>query len=115
MANGLVDLFIPGDMTRIRLIDAIAATDDGQWISTKGYDQASIQVDGITTATVRINASNQPTQPANSSHEIERTNVTVDSEITYAVLPMWIKARISAWTSGTISVFITLRRSGGKR
>ena len=114
MANGKVDLQRPGIM-QIRLIDALAATSDGQWIDTKGFDTASIQVTGITTATVRIHTSNQPTIPANSSHEEERTSVTADAEITYTILPRWIKARISAWTSGTISVFIVLRRVGAQK
>ena len=113
MANG--DVIETDSYYRLqKMIDAKAAVDVGFWIDTHGYDQSSIHVDGITTATVIINSSNAAVKPANSSHEIQRASYTADVERTDQVMPRWIKARISAWTSGTITVIIKLMRTGGR-
>jgi len=113
MANG--DIKETKQYYRLQyLIDAKAATDDGFWIDTHGYDQYSIQVDGITTATVTINSSNAITKPANSDHQVQRVSLTSDGERTDVVMPRWLKARISVWTAGTITVIAKLIRSGGR-
>jgi len=114
LANG--DVISQGDYFKhIKLIDAKSATDNGVWVDCRRYDQASIHVSGITTATVIINASNAASFPGNSSHEVQRASLSADGEIIYEVLPAFIKARISAWTSGATSVFIILRSTGGSQ
>lgn len=99
----------------IKMLDALAAADNGVWIECHGYDQVSIHIDGITTATVTVNASSKATKPANTVHDIVRASLTADGEVTYQVLPRWMKCRISAWTSGTVSAFAVFRLTGGRR
>lgn len=112
MANG--DPITRKDrLFHVKMIDARAATDNGVWLSTDGYDQVTFHVDGITTATVTINASNAPTIPANSTAGVVRASLTADGEVIYDVLPRWMKCAITAWTTGTISVYAVFRLSGG--
>ena len=93
----------------IRLLDALGATDNGVWIDCLSFTSISIEVSGITTATVLINTSNAATKPANTAHGQLRATFTADGEYTSNNLPRWLKARISPWTSGTISAIATLR------
>ena len=114
MANG--DFAVKKDrLAHVLLLDAVGAVNDGVWIDTYGYDQVSIQVNGITTATVKIHGSNKLTIPANTAHEVERVSLTADGEVIYDVLPRWMKARVSAWTAGVISVIAVFRLSGGQK
>src|SRR3990167_2131534 len=93
----------------IKLLDAIGAANDGVWIDCISFTSISIEVSGITTATVLINSSNAATKPANTAHGQLRGTFTADGDHVSSNLPRWIKARISAWTSGTISAIATLR------
>jgi hypothetical protein len=89
------------------LLDAIVATDNGEWLDVRGLEAWSIQIDGITTATLQIRGSNNPTIPSDSAHgEQLGSDVTVDA-IYYTDSPLnWVKVRCSAWTTGTISAYL---------
>lgn len=92
------------------LLNAVGAVDDGVWIDTGNFNEASIHVEGITTATVQIRGSDESTKPANTDHAVQiGTDITADGRVEVAVLPRFIKARISVFTAGTISVFMTMR------
>lgn len=109
MASGDVIQRTPS-MLHVKLLDALVAVDDGVWIDTGDYKEASIHVSGVTTATVKINGSGKATKPTATTHDIEMSGVTADAIVDLPQLPRWLKARISAWTSGTISVFAVMRR-----
>lgn len=90
-----------------RLLTAVVAVDDGDWIDTLGYSPHSFEITGITIGTVQIRGSNAPTKPANTVHGFQiGADVTVaGSQLVVNQDPIrWVKARVSAWTSGTISV-----------
>lgn len=112
MANGDV-VETANTYRHVKLLDAIGATSNGQWISTFGYNQISVVVSGITSATVELDASNDATIPDNTDHGISRGQLTADGEFIFDVLPRWIKARIPTWVSGTVSAIAVLRRTGG--
>lgn len=89
-------------------INAVAATASGTPFSP-GTDRCSMQVTGVTTATVLMEASNngtdyvavgQLTSGASGVAGLANTNgmLTLDAPYKY------VRARISAWTSGTITV-----------
>jgi len=88
------------------LLNAIVAVNDGDWIDVGGFGNFTVQVKGITTATVKVHGSNNPTKPANTVHDFQiGADVTADGVVTYAFPVRWIKARVSAWTSGSISAW----------
>lgn len=92
-----------------RLLDAIAAVDDGVWVEVKGFPRGTVHVSGITTATVEIRGSNAVNKPANTAHEVQiGSNITTDSLVAIDSPVRWIKARISAHTTGTISANLHL-------
>ena len=89
-----------------KLLDGLAAQDDGVWVDARAFQTQSIQVTGITTATIKICGSNAQTKPANNTHGAQiGSDITADSIVSVLHPVKWIKARISAHTTGTISAF----------
>lgn len=106
MANGTFFDANP-DFGHGELIDDAEATADGVWLDVGRYAKASIQIAGITTATVDIRGSNAEAKPADNTHgTIIGSAVTADTFASVDPLPRWIKARVTAWTSGTVRVDI---------
>lgn len=90
-------------VVRATLLDDVGATSNGEWINVQGIHPYSIHVSGITTATVQIRISNKLTKPADTDHEIQAgSNITANGITEYTAPVRWIKARVSAWTAGTI-------------
>ena len=108
----MADGDIQQDSSSIRtwlLTDAAVATGDGVWVTIGPFRQnINIHVDGITTATVEIDGSSTSSIPANTNHGDQiGGNITADGHISLLEPPRWVKARVTAWTSGTISVYMT--------
>ena len=110
MANG-ERVHRGGSWDQYTLLDAIAATSDGQWIDTGDYRDASLDVRIATTATVQLRGSDGPTQPLNTDHG-QPIGADITASALYAVeyLPRWIKARVSAWTAGAVSAYFKAMR-----
>ena len=91
-----------------QLLTAVVAVDIGDWIDTLHYAPMSFHILGISTATVKIHGSNETTKPANAAHGFQiGSDITVDQKSIEYVGPIrWVKARVSAWTSGTINVYM---------
>jgi len=105
MADGTI-IKTTSDARHWLLTDAAVATGNGVWVEVDPFSRdLSIHVDGITTATVIIGGSSESTVPANSAHGDPLATVTADGHFALSNPPRWIKARVSAWTSGTISVY----------
>lgn len=88
------------------LLDGVTATGDGEWHEVAMWDTVSVQVKGITNATVQIRGSNAPTMPSNTSDEALLGELTADG--LSASIPAklkYIKAKVSAYVSGTIYVY----------
>lgn len=93
------------------LIDAVTGTSDGVWIDTSVYPEGSIHVKIAGTATVQVRGSDDPTKPANSAHEVQvDSDITATDLLSILHLPRWLKARISAHSSGQVDVWAVLRR-----
>lgn len=93
------------------LIDAVSATSDGVWIDTADFPDGSIEVTIATTATVQIRGSEAATQPAaaTSGNQLG-SDITATATFDLTNAPKWIKAKISSWGSGAVTVKVTLRR-----
>src|SRR5215207_171147 len=87
-------------------LNAVVATGDNDWVDVSGCRNFSLHVTGITTATVVVTGSNALTAPATSTHGIEIATVTANALVTVGYPVHWVKARCTAWTSGTVSVFL---------
>lgn len=115
MANGDIILEARHERTW-KLIDAISATSDGAWIDTGDFKDGSITVSIATTATVQIRGSDigatdsTPPATATSGQQLG-SDITASACLEITNCPRWIKAKISAWTSGAVNVNVTLRRA----
>jgi hypothetical protein len=110
MADG--DIIAPRhpQFTHVKLIDAAASTDNGVWIDTGQLDHGSIHIIIATTATVQIRGSDAATVPANATDGYQvGSDVTATGGFDISNLPRWLKAKVSAWTSGQVDVLATLR------
>ena len=91
----------------ITLQDAAVATDNGSWQPVADLNRMSVHIKGITTATVQIYGSCDPTQPSDATDEIQvALDVTSDDILEITAKLKWIKAKISSWTAGTIYVYL---------
>lgn len=106
-----------GDLTVVRetvvleaIVGAVAASDGMGWFDTSGYKQAVVHIEGITTATVQIRGSNQAAMPGATDDEVLLiSEVTADAMSIVTAVPRWMKIMVSAWTTGTINVYVMLR------
>ena len=75
--------------------------------SVQGQRNLSVHVKGIVNATVKVCISNDPTQPLNTVHELEAGETKNKDAVFKLDFPVaWVKARVSAYTSGTISAYL---------
>lgn len=104
MANG--DVKQDGSAFRQwALQDGTGATDSGTWVDIGPFSaRGMLEVSGITTATVQVYGSNAPTIPANATDGslLYATNITSNGIVPLGDMTRWVKAKISAWTSGTV-------------
>jgi hypothetical protein len=108
MAIAIVQNRVNGKgIVRATLLGAVGAESNGEWINLEGMTPFSIDVSGITNATVQIRVSNAASKPADASHGVQiGSDITVDKINEYTIPARWIKARVSAWVSGTITAIL---------
>lgn len=110
MANGTINATTKRAIN-VTLIDAAAATDDGTWIDTMDFAEGSIDVTISATATAQIRGSDAATKPADNTHGNQiGSDITSSGQYSIVNCPRWLKARVSAFTSGTVTVNATLRK-----
>ena len=94
-----------GVVCRATLLNAVAATGDGEWVDVSGLRTSSIHAILTGTATVLIRGSNEPTRPANNTHGFSLHTHTVTGGGLIEVPCNWVKAYVSAYTDGTVTVY----------
>ena len=92
-----------GQHVSAALLTAAVALTDGVWTNLGGINPVTVEVSGITNATVEIRVSNAQTQPLNTVHERQAGDTIKKDGVFIIDYPVeWIKARIPTYTSGTI-------------
>ncbi len=103
MAIALFTRRVYGRVTlQARLLDGAVATGNGEWVNIAGFHPLTVQISNIGVATVEIDGSTSPTRPLDSTHGFYLAQPTADGAIAIDMPVEWIKARVTAWTSGTI-------------
>lgn len=116
MAASISHRFRGNNINRIAegvLQDAAGATDTGAWVALDGVSPLSITVEGTFVGTVILYGSNDAAQPPNTDNnrvDIGGGSITAPQLVVITAPLKWIKARVSAWTSGAIDVFF---KAGG--
>ena len=87
----------------IHYYNNLGTTADGYWIESHGFDEVSLNVTGIDTATFQVRGSNDDFTPiANSSDGFQiGSNITADGATTVTAVPRFIKVICSVYTSST--------------
>ncbi len=93
-------------ITTATLLDGVGAVAEGEYINTEGLATFTIDVSGITTATVNIWGSNDAAHPTDSGEERELDSIIADELLSFTGPISWVKARCSAWTAGTITAIL---------
>lgn len=88
-------------MALVTLLNGVAATGASQGIRTDGLTPAHVQVSGITIGTVAVQGSVDGTTWATVA-----TALTADGIVTLATPTPYVRANVTAFTSGSITVKI---------
>lgn len=89
------------------VLDAVTSLTSGEWVDVSGWRRMTVHITGITTATCQIRGSCTPTKPANAEDHIQiGSDITSDTLYEVTAKLKWIKVKISAYTSGTISAYV---------
>lgn len=107
MAIALITRRVFGHTTlSATLLNGATATGNGEWVNVAGFYPLTIHVKGITTATVEVDGSNEPAQPNDNTHGFKLNDLTADGGVVVDVPVEWVKCRVTAYTSGTISAYM---------
>jgi len=86
------------------LMNAVTGTTNGEWVEIAGY-QGTVHITGITSATVEVDVSNEPSKPLNTTHGVTLSSVTANAGVVVNTPWRWIKVRCTLYVSGTISAY----------
>ena len=114
MANGDIVSTNP-EFRHVILIDQATATTDGVWVDLGFYRyNLAIHVSGITSATVTVNGSSGTATGGLPSNAVNGTAIgtaiTGDDWFTVSQAPRFIKARVTVYASGTVTVVLMASR-----
>ena len=87
--------------TPVTLLSAVGATGASKAVQADAGQPAILHVTGITTATVALQGSLDGT-----TFSTVGTALTVDGFVTLANAPKYLRANVTAWTSGSITAKI---------
>lgn len=93
----------------VRLLEGAQALTDGTWFNLRGRHPVTVTIEGTFDATAQVLVSNNPEQPLDSFNAAPRpdgVNHIAPAVITIDAAYKWIKVRVLAYTSGSISAFI---------
>lgn len=84
---------------------AAVATNSPSWVYVGNRAALTIQTRGITTATVKVYGSNREEDPGTGVNDVQiGADITADGIVRIEGPYRWIKAKITAWTAGTLYV-----------
>lgn len=87
------------------LLQNQGSVNDGTWIDVSRWTRISLDIRITGSLTVAICLSNSPTKPADTEHTHEMFTYTANTITTLTTRCKWLKARVSAWTSGSATVY----------
>ena len=97
------------DGNQIKVLNAVVATGASNPVSP-GNDRVTMQVTGITVATVQLQASidgtNYVAVGTTTAGASGTAGLTADGCLTLDAAYKYVRANVTAWTSGTITVWL---------
>jgi hypothetical protein len=77
----------------------------GVWLEVRGLGEFSVETSGITSATVQLRGSNEPTTPTGDGTQIG-SNITTNTITQVTGRYRWVKAMTPAAVTGTVNVWL---------
>lgn len=88
-----------------KLLDAAAVVVDGPWVDVRALQPGSIEVFGTFVGTVQFQACNQDAPPLVTYQGAVLGSLTAPGLFTMPARVRYVRARLTAWTSGSASAF----------
>ena len=91
------------------LLNQVQSTTVGSWVSLKGRHPLTVTIEGDFVGTVKIFASNNPSQPADSFNFcpiVGGVALSAPAIVIVDAAHNWLKVAVTAWTSGAISAYV---------
>jgi len=90
---------------RETLLNAVTATNTGTWTRAHRMHPFTVVVSGSFSATVKVYVANSASAPSDSDHDFPQLGDDMTAPgVVHSDGPYeWVKVRVSAYTSGTIS------------
>ena len=115
-----VKRLFPNGVGIYHVLDSIVAITDGDWIPTHMYNSLTIHVSGLTTGTIQARGSNNFEIVEAGTLAITDDEIQLGADMTangiytlvknesedVLVVPAFTKIMCSAWTTGTVDVFM---------
>ena len=98
---------------RGQLLTNAAAVSNGEWIDISGMRIVTMDIRGITSATVEVDGSNAEARPADNTHgqKLNGTDITVDQVVVVTMPLRWLKVRVVSFVSGNIQALMEAQGS----
>ena len=98
---------------RAQLLTNAAAVTNGEWIDVSGMRTVTLDIRGITSATVEVDGSNAEARPADNTHgqKLNGTDITVDQVVVVTMPLRWLKVRVVSFVSGNIQALMEAQGS----
>lgn len=111
MATGIRTLLMGQGHTQVfgTLVESAVGTTTGTWLRLEGKYPCSVTAEGTFVGTVQVFASNQETKPADADSARLKIGEDIVDGSGSAIINgpyLWIKAAVTAYSSGTINVFL---------
>jgi len=96
-----------------QLLTDQADVTNGEWMAVIGWHPLTIEINGITTATLQVRGSNAKAQPANSVDGFQLgADVSVDGLLALDAPIKWMKIKVTSYSSGTINAYMMASPQG---
>lgn len=101
------DRFLERPTAMGQLLAGAVATTSGTWFEVHGARPLNVTAEGTFSATVEFRGSCSVAKPLDSVHGILLGSAITSADSVIIDAPyMWVKARVTAYTSGSIDAFV---------
>ena len=89
-----------------QLLDGAAATENGTWIRTETLKYASVEIFGTFVGSIQLCGTNQLSPASNYDGFAFGSVVTAPGQAVLTMPCRWVKAKVTAYTSGALSAIL---------
>jgi hypothetical protein len=104
--DGKVRQYVKTTVWEATLLSAQQGNTSGVWYNACGVSPISFDIQGVVGDTIQLRGSNSPTEPAASEDgHLLNSAFTADKLAVLDSPIKWVKAKVTNWNSGSITVY----------